>query len=58
MMSIEGVDPVQEIMDTQSKILQLTHHIERSANVGIGYAFSVEELMTENFYYETESLDV
>lgn len=50
MMSIGGVDPVQGIIASQSQILQLTHHIERSANVGIGYAFSVEELMNENFY--------
>jgi len=50
MMSIGGVDPVQGIIAGQSQILQLTDHIERSANVGIGYAFSVEKLMTENFY--------
>lgn len=49
-MFIGGVDPVQGIIASQSQILQLTDHIERSANVGIGYAFSVEELMTENFY--------
>jgi V8-like Glu-specific endopeptidase len=35
-----------------AQIAELIQNIERSANVGIGYAYSVEHLMKQNFYIE------
>ena len=42
----------QGILAGQNQMLEMTDYLERSANVGIGYAFSVESLMNENFYFE------
>ena len=53
-MTIGGIDPVQAIAINQRQILQLTYEIERSANVGIGYAFSVEHLRDENVFFNNE----
>jgi hypothetical protein len=45
--SIGGVDPVQAAEVTQSQLLILLDQIERSANVGIGYAFSAKHLLED-----------
>ncbi|MEG4087905.1 serine protease [Microcoleus sp. Pol12B4] len=54
LISIGGFDPVQGIIANQHQILNLTYEIERSANVGIGYAFSIEQLKNENVFYTEE----
>lgn len=42
MMSMSGVDPVAAIIAGQHQMKVLASEIQRSANVGIGYAFSAE----------------
>jgi S1-C subfamily serine protease len=51
---IAGVDFLQGMIANQHQILSLTHEIERSANVGIGYAFSIEPLKNETVFYTEE----
>jgi S1-C subfamily serine protease len=46
-MSMSGVDPVGAIIAGQHQMKALTAEIQRSANVGIGYAFSVEHLLSD-----------
>jgi len=46
-MSIGGVDPVQSIIASQNQMMATLSEIERQANVGIGYAFSVEHILAE-----------
>lgn len=45
-------DLLSELSIRNAQIYELIKHIERSANVGIGYAYSVEHLMKQNFYIE------
>lgn len=45
-------DPIQGLIANQHQVLNLIYEIERSANVGIGYAFSIEELKNDVFYTE------
>ncbi|TXI95553.1 MAG: hypothetical protein E6Q34_02805 [Burkholderiaceae bacterium] len=52
--TLSGFDPVQGMIANQHQILNLTYEIERSANVGIGYAFSIEPLKNENVFYTEE----
>lgn len=47
MMSMSGVDPIVAIIAGQLQMKQLANEIQRSANVGIGYAFSVEHILTD-----------
>ena len=54
MITISGFDPVQGMIANQHQILNLIYEIERSANVGIGYAFSIEQLKNENVFYTEE----
>lgn len=42
---IGGLDPVQALLASQSALLQVAQAIERSANVGIGFATSLKHLM-------------
>ena len=39
---IGGIDPIEAIRVSQAAMERLAHNIERSANVGIGYAYSAE----------------
>lgn len=41
-MSIGGIDPIQAIITSQAAMEQITRDLHRSANVGIGYAYSAE----------------
>lgn len=43
--SIAGVDPVKAAKVTQLQLRELARHIRRSANVGIGFAFSTDALV-------------
>ncbi len=43
---------ITELSKINDNLINLTKEIKRSANVGIGYAFSVEYLRNENFYLE------
>jgi len=43
---------ITELSDNSTRLLELTKQIKRSANVGIGYAFSVEQLQNENCFFE------
>jgi S1-C subfamily serine protease len=51
---LAGFNPIQTTIASQHQILNLTYEIERSANVGIGYAFSIEPLKNENIFYSEE----
>lgn len=44
------VDIPMQVKEINRSLLELMKQIKRSANVGIGYAFSVEELMDENCF--------
>jgi S1-C subfamily serine protease len=46
-MSIGGMDMVQTILQSQRQMLATLDEIERQANVGIGYAFSAEHILSE-----------
>jgi hypothetical protein len=46
-MSIDGIDLVQAIVMSQIQMLLTLDEIERQANVGIGYAFSAEHILSE-----------
>jgi hypothetical protein len=48
--AINGIDLMEVAVASQVQILQLTHEIERAANVGIGYAFSIEQLRQEPIF--------
>lgn len=41
-MSIAGIDPIQAIKASQSSMEQIVKQLRRSANVGIGFAFSAK----------------
>jgi len=43
-MKIGGVDPVQGIRASQAAMEQIARNLKRSANVGIGYAFSINPI--------------
>ncbi len=47
---VSNVDLFQHLSAGQSHLLKLTNEIERSANVGIGYAFSIEQLQQEQIF--------
>lgn len=46
-MRIGGVDPVEALIVGQHQMKQLAREIQRSANVGIGYAFSIEQVAAD-----------
>lgn len=43
-MLISGVDPVEGVLVSQAAMLEIAKTLRRSANVGIGYAFSVNHI--------------
>ncbi len=43
-MSVGGVDPIQGIKASQAAMEQIARNLKRSANVGIGYAFSISPI--------------
>jgi S1-C subfamily serine protease len=51
---IGNIDLIQGMRHNQHQMLIITHEIQRSANVGIGYAFSIEPLKNENVFYAGE----
>jgi len=51
---IGDFDFIEPIIANQHQILNLTYEIERSANVGIGHAFSIKTLKNENAFYTEE----
>jgi S1-C subfamily serine protease len=51
-LQLAGFNPIQATIYNQSQMLLLTDEIERSANVGIGHAFSIKELKNDFFYDE------
>jgi hypothetical protein len=55
MMSMSGVDPVAAIIAGQHQMKHLAKEIKRSANVGIGYAFSIEHVLTDVTQASTSS---
>lgn len=48
---MNGVDVGQAIVANQNQMLRLLDEIERSSNVGIGYAISAEYIMNENCFH-------
>jgi hypothetical protein len=44
MMSLSGFDPVEGIRASMAAVAEVARHLERSANVGIGFAFLVDHL--------------
>lgn len=51
MMSLGGFDPVAAFEANQNQMKALCKEVERSANVGIGYAFSINHLLEDNLFY-------
>lgn len=49
---IMGVDPIDYMQVSQNQMKILAQNIKRSANTGIGFAFSCERLKKESFYYD------
>lgn len=47
-----GVDTNAMLAISQRQLAGIAENIKRSANTGIGYAFSCDKLMQENFYHE------
>lgn len=47
---INNIDLFKYLLANHSYLLQVTDEIERSANVGIGYAFSIEQLQQEQVF--------
>jgi hypothetical protein len=41
---------ITRLLEVSSKLSDISKEMKRSANVGIGYAYSVEHLMNRNFY--------
>lgn len=51
-MSTRGVDPYQATQVTMKILAKLSKNIKRSANVGIGYAFSAEHILATGLFKE------
>ncbi len=49
-MVIGSLDFAQGMIVNQNQMLGMTYELERSGNVGIGYAFSVKELINDYFF--------
>ncbi|NES03312.1 MAG: trypsin-like peptidase domain-containing protein [Okeania sp. SIO2F4] len=49
-MVIDSLDFAQGMIVSQNQMLGMTYELERSANFGIGYAFSVKELINDYFF--------
>lgn len=48
-----GINPIEFFKVTQSQMILVSKNIKRSANTGIGYAFSCEKLSSEKFYSDS-----
>ena len=48
MLGLGSVDPVAALVASQHQMHHVAREIERSANVGIGYAFSAEHVAEES----------
>ncbi len=42
-MEVGGIDPIQGLAASQAAMQQIAVNLKRSANVGIGYAFSIND---------------
>ena len=51
-MSLGGFDPVAAFEAGQNQMKMLSKEIQRSANVGIGYAISIKHLAEDNLFYD------
>jgi S1-C subfamily serine protease len=49
---IEGVSPLEKITEGQAQLKTLCKEIQRSANVGIGYAISIKHLAKDNLFFK------
>jgi len=47
---IAGVDPMEGILLGQRQLLRIAREMERSANVGIGYAFAIDHVAGESCF--------
>ena len=55
MMALGGFDPVAAFEAGQNQMKALSKEIERSANVGIGYAISINHLKDDNLFYGNDA---
>jgi serine protease Do len=53
--SFGGFDPNQALLAGQHQLKQLCRELERSANTGIGYAFSIDHLAQESVFNEKKN---
>lgn len=51
MISLGGLDPVEALTAGQNQMKTLCKEIQRSANVGIGYAISINHLANDSLFY-------
>jgi S1-C subfamily serine protease len=49
--ALMGIDPLKAFKASQVQVMNLLSEIERSANVGIGYAFSARHLLEDNLFH-------
>ena len=47
MIGLAGIDPMAALEISQRQMQHVAHEIERSANVGIWYAFSIEHVSSD-----------
>ncbi|MBN1177182.1 MAG: trypsin-like peptidase domain-containing protein [Dehalococcoidales bacterium] len=52
-MSIGGIDPIEATQVTMTILGKLSINLKRSANVGIGYAFSIEHILETGLFNRT-----
>jgi S1-C subfamily serine protease len=44
---LSGVDPLEALLVSQAQMQRITRNIRRTANVGIGIAYSIKEVLSE-----------
>lgn len=50
MVGLAGIDPMAALAISQRQLQHVAHEIERSANVGIGYAFASDHVASESVF--------
>lgn len=53
-MKLGPVDIINNLIANQIHLRSLSNELERSANVGIGYAFSAEHILSDNYFHSID----
>lgn len=49
---ISGIDPIVALQSTQNQIAVISKEIERSANVGVGYAYEMDKILKNLSFFQ------